>query len=74
MFIGNKFSGFENRRDRPWPVWFLKALRAALKNLLSNRREGFQLAGFEKLSANSKASSAETAKELINSVKNKIKV
>ncbi len=73
LFIGNKFGGFENRQDWPWPVWFLKALRAALKNLLPNRREGLELAGFEKLSSNSKAFSAEQLRNLLIQLKIKPK-
>jgi hypothetical protein len=37
------------------PCWFSKSLGATLRHLLSNRRKGFELAGFEKISANSKA-------------------
>jgi hypothetical protein len=37
------------------PGRFLKALGAALRNMLSNKSKGFELGGFEKLSANSKA-------------------
>jgi hypothetical protein len=48
LFIGNLFAGFQNRR-------FSKALDATLRHLLSNRSKGFELAGFEKSSANSKA-------------------
>jgi hypothetical protein len=35
--------------------WLSKALGAAPRNLLSDRRKGFELAGFKKLFANSKA-------------------
>jgi hypothetical protein len=38
----------------------LKLIGAALRNLLPKRSEGFELAGFEKLPANSKAFSANT--------------
>jgi hypothetical protein len=41
-------------RDGPLLV-FSKALGATLRNLLSNRSKGFDIAGFEKLSANSTA-------------------
>jgi hypothetical protein len=41
------------------PCRFSKALGATLKHLLSNRSKGFELAGFEKISANSKAFGAE---------------
>jgi hypothetical protein len=37
----------------PWR--FSKPLGATLRHLLSNRSKGFELAGFEKISANSKA-------------------
>jgi hypothetical protein len=37
------------------PCRFSKALGATLRHLLSNRSKRFELAGFEKISANSKA-------------------
>jgi hypothetical protein len=37
------------------PCRFSKALGATLKHLLSDRSKGFELASFEKISANSKA-------------------
>jgi hypothetical protein len=37
------------------PRQFLKAFGATLRHLSSNRSKGFELAGFKKLSANSKA-------------------
>jgi hypothetical protein len=37
------------------PCRFSKALGATLRCLLSNRSKGFELAGFEKISANSEA-------------------
>jgi hypothetical protein len=46
-------AGFQNRRDGSGRL--SKALGAAPRNLLSNRSEGFELAGFKKLLANSKA-------------------
>jgi hypothetical protein len=45
-------AGFQNRRNCSGRV--SKALGAATRNLLSNRSKGFELAGFKKLSANSK--------------------
>jgi hypothetical protein len=51
--IGKIFVGFQNH-----PVGsgrLSKALGAALRNLLSNRSKGFELAGFEKLFTNSMA-------------------
>jgi hypothetical protein len=47
------------------PCRFLKALGAAPRHLSSNRSKGFELAGFEKLSANSKAFWCKTAKNLL---------
>jgi hypothetical protein len=46
-------TGFQNRRVGSG--WLSKALNTAPRNLLSNRSKGFELAGFEKLFANSKA-------------------
>jgi hypothetical protein len=40
------------------PCQFPKTLGATLRRLLSNRSKGFELAGFEKISANSKACGA----------------
>jgi hypothetical protein len=37
------------------PCRFSKALGITLRHLLSNRSKGFELAGFEKILANSKA-------------------
>jgi hypothetical protein len=45
-------AGFPNRRVGSG--WLPKALGAALRNLLTNRSKGFELAGFKKLFANSK--------------------
>jgi hypothetical protein len=41
------------------PCRFSKALGATLRHLLSNRSKGFEIAGFEKISENSKAFGAE---------------
>jgi hypothetical protein len=41
------------------PCRFSKALSATLRHLLSNRSKGFEIAGFEKISENSKAFGAE---------------
>jgi hypothetical protein len=46
-------AGFQNRRVGSGRL--SKALGAAPRNLLSNRSKGFELAGFKKLFANSKA-------------------
>jgi hypothetical protein len=43
--------GFENWRQVPWSV--SKALDAVPRNLFSNRSKEFEIAGFEKLIANS---------------------
>jgi hypothetical protein len=43
------------KTDEITPHWFSKALGATPSHLFSNRSIGFELAGFEKLSANSKA-------------------
>ncbi len=45
--------GFENWRQGPWSV--SKALDAVPRNLFSNRSKEFEIAGFEKPIANSKA-------------------
>jgi hypothetical protein len=47
---------FENRRNSHWLVLRTsEALGATPENPFSSRGTGFELAGFEKLSANSKA-------------------
>jgi hypothetical protein len=46
-------AGFQNRRVGSGRL--SKALDTAPRNLLSNRSKGFELAGFERLFANSKA-------------------
>ncbi len=46
-------ASFQNRRADS--VWLWKALGTAPRNLLSKRSKEFELAGFKKLSANSKA-------------------
>jgi hypothetical protein len=46
-------AGFQNRQVGSGRL--SKALGAAPRNLLSNRSKGFELAGFKKLFANSKA-------------------
>jgi hypothetical protein len=46
------------------PCRFSKALGATLRHLLSNRSKGFELAGFEKISANSKAFGAKRLRTL----------
>jgi hypothetical protein len=43
------------KTDEIAPCRFSKALSATLRHLLSNRSKGYELAGFEKISANSKA-------------------
>jgi hypothetical protein len=50
------------------PCWFSKALGTTLRHLLFNRSKEFELAGFEKISANSKAFGAKRLVELMNSV------
>jgi hypothetical protein len=57
LFVGNLFAEFQNRQD--CPCRSSKALGATLRHLSSNRSKGFELSGFKKLSANSKASGAE---------------
>jgi hypothetical protein len=49
--IGKIFDGFQNRRVGSGRL--SKALSEAPRNLLSNRSKGFELAGVEKLLANS---------------------
>jgi hypothetical protein len=51
------------------PHWFSKALGATLSHLFSNRSTGFELAGFEKLSANSKAFGAKQLRTFYSSIK-----
>jgi hypothetical protein len=51
--IANLFAGFQNRRDWPWPVF--KSSLCNSTHLFSNSSKGFELAGYKKLSANSKA-------------------
>jgi hypothetical protein len=45
-------AGFQDRQNGSGQL--SKALGAATRHLLSNRSKGFELAGFKKLSANSK--------------------
>jgi hypothetical protein len=52
---GTVLSAFQKRIVHRQPTRFLKALSATLRHLSSYRVKGFELAGFEKLSANSKA-------------------
>jgi hypothetical protein len=42
LFIENILGGFENQQDWPWPA-FKSCSNAALRNLLSNRSNGFEL-------------------------------
>jgi hypothetical protein len=49
---------FQISKPARLPLPFSKALSATLKHLWSYMSKGFELAGFKKLSANSKASSA----------------
>jgi hypothetical protein len=44
-----------NQKQARMPWQFSKACDVTLRNLSSNRSKGFELAGFEKLSENSKA-------------------
>jgi hypothetical protein len=53
-------AGFQNRRVGSGQL--SKALDTALRNLLSNRSKGFELASFEKLFTNSKAFRAKRQK------------
>jgi hypothetical protein len=53
LFIGNLFAAFQNWRDDP--CRFSKALGATPRHLSSNRNKGFEIIGFEKLAADSKA-------------------
>jgi hypothetical protein len=58
-------AGFQNRRVGSGRL--SKAIDTAPRNLLSNRSKAFELAGFEKLFANSKAFGAKRLK-IINSI------
>jgi hypothetical protein len=53
LFIIDILDGLENWRQGPWSV--SKALDAVPRNLFSNRSKEFEIAGFEKPIANSKA-------------------
>jgi hypothetical protein len=58
-------TGFQNRRNGSGQL--SKALGAAMRNLLSNRSKGFELAGFKSFSQIQKVS-ALNGKEFINSI------
>jgi hypothetical protein len=48
------------------PGWFSYAISATLRNLFTNRNEGFELTGFKNLSENSKAFGAKPTKNLVS--------
>jgi hypothetical protein len=55
LFIGDLLYLPDFKTDKISPCCFSKALGATPIHLSPNRSKGFELAGFEKLSANSKA-------------------
>jgi hypothetical protein len=63
LYIENISGGFTTGKINTGQ--FSKSLGAAQRNLLSNRCEGFELAGCEKLTSNSKAFGAEQKNLLI---------